>query len=273
MLATLTPNEEAQLQQTIEMFEVITQSQPQDYQSLEILKEAYYKLGRQKDVVNTAKRIAQAYVQQGQLSSAILEYESILQLFPGDPDVQIALADIESRANSLSSPQAPAEAPAARRYEQPAAAIEVDDGRQTMFKIFVEGKLLPSQDFEGLWPAPRLHEKLSQPCEPFIQILAERGQIPLEQSLKLICVRSRLPYLPLERYDIDVETARSVSKDICRRWCVLPFDHLSKCILVATANPFNKQATVEIESSTKYRIQYYVTSPVDLIRALRKLHR
>jgi len=41
MVGTLTASEEAQLQQTIEMFEVITQSQPQDYQSLEILKEAY----------------------------------------------------------------------------------------------------------------------------------------------------------------------------------------------------------------------------------------
>lgn len=78
MVGTLTPGEEAQLQQTIEMFEVITQSQPQDYQSLEILKEAYFKLGRQKDVVQTSKRIAQAYVQLGQLSSAILEYETIL---------------------------------------------------------------------------------------------------------------------------------------------------------------------------------------------------
>ena len=63
-VGTLSSSEEAQLTQTIEMFEVITQSQPQDYQSLEILKEAYLKLGRQKDVVNTSKRIAQAYVEQ-----------------------------------------------------------------------------------------------------------------------------------------------------------------------------------------------------------------
>src|SRR5262245_1808067 len=94
MAASLTPNEEAQLAQTIEMFEVITQSQPLDTQSLEILKEAYLKLSRQKEVVNTSKRIAQAYVQLGQLSSAILEYESILQRFPDDPDVQAALAEI-----------------------------------------------------------------------------------------------------------------------------------------------------------------------------------
>ena len=87
----LNPGEEAQLQQTIEMFEVIVQSQPNDTQSLEILKEAYSKLGREEDVVNTSKRIAQAYLQQGQLSSAILEYETVLQRRPEDADVQAAL--------------------------------------------------------------------------------------------------------------------------------------------------------------------------------------
>src|SRR5213593_8272 len=101
MASTLSPSEDAQLGQTIEMFEVITQSQPLDYQSLEILKEAYFKLGRQKDVVNTSKRIAEAYVQLGQLSSAIMEYETILQRFPDDPDVQKALAEIENKANTL----------------------------------------------------------------------------------------------------------------------------------------------------------------------------
>src|SRR6516225_7320971 len=99
MVSTLSSSEEAQLAQTIEMFEVITQSQPQDYQSLEILKEAYSKLGREKDVIGTAKRIAQAYVQMGQLSSAILEYETILQRYPNDSDVQNALKEIEHKAN------------------------------------------------------------------------------------------------------------------------------------------------------------------------------
>src|SRR5574340_120033 len=109
MASTLSPSEEAQLAQTIEMFEVITQSQPQDYQSLEILKEAYLKLNREKEVVGTSKRIAQAYVQMGQLSSAILEYETILQRYPNDPDVQAALQQIESKANNFSLETMPAE--------------------------------------------------------------------------------------------------------------------------------------------------------------------
>jgi hypothetical protein len=109
MASTLSPSEAAQLAQTIEMFEVITQSQPQDYQSLEILKEAYSKLGRESDVIGTSKRIAQAYVQMGQLSSAILEYETILQRHPNDPDVQAALKQIETKANNFPVEAAPAE--------------------------------------------------------------------------------------------------------------------------------------------------------------------
>ena len=38
--AALNPAEESQLMQTIEFFEVITQTQPDDTNSLEILKEA-----------------------------------------------------------------------------------------------------------------------------------------------------------------------------------------------------------------------------------------
>src|SRR5256885_13851500 len=109
MPSTLNPGEESQLEQTIEMFEVITQSQPHDYQSLEILKEAYSKLGRDKEAVTTSKRIAEAYVQMGQLSSAILEYETILQRFPDDPDVKSALQRIESKANNFPVEEAPIE--------------------------------------------------------------------------------------------------------------------------------------------------------------------
>src|SRR3974390_391520 len=101
--ATLNASEEAQLQQTIEMFEVIVQSQPNDCQSLEILKEAYTKLGREPDVIKTSKRIAEAYTQMGQLSSAILEYETVLQRRPNDADVLAALRQIESKASNATA--------------------------------------------------------------------------------------------------------------------------------------------------------------------------
>jgi hypothetical protein len=291
MAATLTANEEAQLNQTIEMFEVITQSQPHDYQSLEILKEAYSKLNRVDAVVQTSKRIAEAYVQFGQLSSAILEYESILQRLPDDPDSLKALKAIETKANSFAAPSSlePEPVPVgketaltSKKTKSKAAAeakppedggAAVDDGRAQMQKLFLDAKLISIADFDLFWPTPSLKESPKGPSDLFIHTLAEKQVLPLEQSMKLLAEKSRLAYLPLEKYDIDVDLARTFPRDTCLRWSVLPFDRMSKSIMVATVNPYNKQAQRELEASTKCRIVFYLAGPVELTKILKKVYR
>ena len=282
MSATLTASEEAQLSQTIEMFEVITQSQPQDYQSLEILKEAYSKLGREQEVIGTSKRIAQAYVQLGQLSSAILEYEAILQHFPDDPDVQAALKEIETKANNLSiRPSSTDTATLPRTQAGPerhhkggkAAALEIDDGRQAMHKIFVEAKLISPGDFDLCWNTPDLSAPPKTVTEPLIAVLADKGIVTSEKSLKILADKSRLAFLPLDKYDVDLDLARSFPPEICRRWCVLPFDRMSKSILVATANPFNRQAAKELAEATNSRLLWYLAPPSEIVLNVRKAFR
>lgn len=281
MAGTLTANEEAQLLQTIEMFEVITLSQPMDYQSLEILKEAYSKLGRESDVVSTSKRIAEAYVQLGQLSSAILEYESILQRSPDDPDVKAALGELESKANSFAAEEHTEfveKASASAALKRAAAGggttfTEIEDGRQQMQKIFVEAKLIAANDFDLYWPAVNINAKMNGPIEPFIQVLAERQVVPLDKSLKLLCEKARIGYLPIEKYDVDADLVRGFARDTCMRWCILPFDRMSKSTLVATANPFNKHALRDLEKHCKGRVIWYLTPPGDLVRTIKRLFR
>jgi len=283
MASTLSPSEEAQLAQTIEMFEVITQSQPHDYQSLEILKEAYSKLSRQKDVISTSKRIAQAYVQMGQLSSAILEYETILQRFPDDPDVKAALEQIESKANNFPLESMPAETTILAKEPAPTGKIlkpvgkppptEVEDGRKSMQKLFVEGKIITAGDFDLCWSTVDPTLSPGGVIEPFIQVLADKGILPVDKSLKLLCDKSRLAFLPLQSYDIDMDLTRSFPAETCQRWCVLPFDRMSKSILVATANPFNQQAAKDLAGATPNRLLWYLVPPADLVSNLRKAFR
>jgi hypothetical protein len=268
--------------QTIEMFEVITQSQPHDYQSLEILKEAYTKMAREKDVVKTSKRIAEAYVQMGQLSSAILEYETILQRFPEDPDVQSALKQIESKANTIASEPLLVEATpvmaksasnGAKTNKSPKSSADLDDGRKTMHKIFVDGKIISNGDFDLCWASQDLSVAPATISEPFIQLLSDKAILPVEKGLKLLADKSRAAFLPLEKYDIDLDLSRSFPAETCRRWCVLPFDRISKSILVATANPFNQQAAKELAEATTNRLLWYLTPPADLIKNVRKAFR
>jgi hypothetical protein len=285
MASRLNSSEEAQLVQTIEMFEVITQSQPQDYQSLEILKEAYSKLGREQEVVNTSKRIAQAYVQMGQLSSAILEYESILQRFPNDPDVQTALRQIEAKANTFSLGPPPTESPPLAKSPAPATATksakpvgkaqprEIEDGRGAMLKVFVESKLITAGDFDLCWSTPDLSTPPGSVIEPFIQVLSDKAIVPVDKSLRVLSDRSRSAYVPLGSYDVDLDLTRGFPAVTCQRWCVLPFDRMSKSVLVATANPFNQQAARELAEATPYRLLWYLAPPIELVKNLRKAFR
>ena len=285
MATMLSQSEEAQLGQTIEMFEVITQSQPTDYQSLEILKEAYSKLGRETDVINTSKRIAQAYVQMGQFSSAILEYETILQRFPNDPEAQAALKQIESKSSNvaaesplpepaaLATPVARTPANAPKKSAAAPAHSEFEDGRKSMHKIFVEGKIITSADFDLCWHKHDLTVAPNGVIEPFLQLVADKGIQPVEKSLKLLTDKTRIAFFPLEKYDIDLDLARSFPAATCQRWCVLPFDRMSKSVLVATANPFNQQAAKELAEATSNRLLWYLVPPVELVKNLRKAFR
>ncbi|HEY2952282.1 MAG TPA: hypothetical protein VGK40_06860, partial [Verrucomicrobiae bacterium] len=225
----------------------------------------------------------QAYVLMGQLSSAILEYESILQRYPDDPDVLAALGEIESKANSLNSRPALGEVESAAKSPVDTGSTrttvarktpnDLDDGRQMMTKIFVEGKLLNAADFNLYWPAPDFAAPPGKIAEPFIQILADKGVTPAEKCLKLISDKARLGFVPLDKYDIDVELGRTFPAEICQRWCVLPFDRMSKSIFVATANPFNRQAAKELEECTDQRLLWYLSPPPDIVKALKKVYR
>jgi tetratricopeptide (TPR) repeat protein len=279
-----TSAEDPQLLQTIEMFEVITQSQPHDTQSLEILKEAYSKLGRNKEFINASKRIAQAYIAMGQLSSAILEYESILQRFPDDPDVQKALEEIAGKANNISASPPPFETDFITRgahedgakHGAPAGSsvpADYDDGKAQMHKMFVETKEIAQADFDLCWVRPNPNDPPRQVIEPFLQVLADRAILSVEKSLRTLINGTGLCYLPLERYEVDTELARTFPREVCLRWCVLPFDRMGKAVLVATTNPFHKQAALDLEAAAKGRLLWYLTTPPELVKAIKRVFR
>ncbi len=94
----MSEEEAQQLQRTVEMFEAITQAQPDDYQSIEILKEAYNNLGRKEDSLRVSLKLTEAYEKQGQVFKAILECEGILQDYPDEANIRKRLTNLEVQA-------------------------------------------------------------------------------------------------------------------------------------------------------------------------------
>jgi hypothetical protein len=197
--------------------------------------------------------------------------------------VQTALRQIEDKANNAAvqsngvemaaSVSAPQSDTSKLHKKAHAAPAEIDDGRKTMYKIFVESKIIKEGDFDLCWRAADLTATAADVAEPFIHALAQKSILPVEKSLKLLSDRSHTAFLSLEKYDVDIDLTRGFPAEACRRWCVLPFDRMSKSILVATANPFNQQAVKDLAEATTLRLLWYLAPPVDLMVNLRKAFR
>ena len=90
---------------------------------------------------------------------------------------------------------------------------------------------------------------------------------------RLLADKSRLAFLPLERYDMDMDLARKLRAESCQRWCVLPFDRMSKSVLVATAIRSTSRRPRIWPGHAQNRLLWYLAPPDDLVRILGKVFR
>jgi hypothetical protein len=292
-MASISEEEAQQLLRTVEMFEAITESQPEDYQSWEILKEAYAKLGRHDDSLRASKRLAKSHISFGQISQAILEYEGILQEHPDDSEVLAALADLEKRTSQLSASRQSSGAPPLREDSKPTLPAQTlaagaaappssspskqapGDGNRALADVLIAEKLITPQAIEPL--LKRLAASQSNAGESttpvaLLQLLVDEQLAKLEDLLTVLVDRSGLPYLPLSTYDVDRDAACLLPREFCFEKCIIPFDLISRSVLIATTNPFDMATRNQAEVMLAYNVFWYVTSPEEIHGALRRTH-
>lgn len=275
------PEEIQQLRRTVEMFEAITESQPDDYQSLEILKEAYAKLGQHDDLRRISLKLARAYQQVGQLSQAILEYEGLLQRNPHDAEARAALAEIESKTSQLR-----ARSETGGTQEISTSPTTVASGNQLQARDGLAGacalaEILVAEKITTRQALAPLLEKLKSEAagasargEPLtlVQLILDQQLIKFDDLFEVLVAKSGKPYLPLSWYDVDRDAVLLLPREVCFRHCIVPFDLISRSVLVATSNPFDEVARNEVESLLDYNLFWYLTPPAEIIGALRSVY-
>jgi len=289
--AQISEEEAQQLQRTVEMFEAITQAQPDDYQSLEILKEAFSNLGRKEESLRVSLKLADAYEKQGQVFKAILECEGILQESPDLADVRKRLTNLEAQAklavgDTVSASAATAAAGsqmaahAAKPPKEPApqlsTAQQAEEGDQALADVLIAEKLATLQalqpllqQLKGMRAVP--HPERGLPLS-LAQLIVNEQFAKMEDVLTVLLNRSALPYLPLANYDVEREIVSLLPLNLCWQFCVTPFDQISRCVLVATANPFQAAAKRTVETALRSNVFWYVSPPSEIAAALKRAH-
>ena len=312
--------EQEQLLQTIEMFEVITQANPQDCQSMEILKDAYQRVGKPQESLSIARKLADTYVELGQYSAAMLEYEGILQKSPDNPEVIAALSEVEDRleksgqlkpqqtnlstpallkppaginldfraavttdaatlmtTSATQRPEGGGSAPTrlATSMEQVTIAL-AEDGNEPLAKFLVQHRLVGEEVVSSALERVQKKNKSLGPTGLAMSLIDEicrRGQLDLEPLLAGILERSKFAYIPLEYYDVDRSIVRMLPETLTLGRLIVPFDVISRTIMIATANPFDAAGKEAVQQLLDYNVQWHLASPQAIFKVLGEIYR
>jgi hypothetical protein len=316
---TLSTEEQEQILQTIEMFEVITQANPQDCQSLDILKDAYQRVGKQQEALGIARKLADTYVELGQYSAAMLEYEGILQKDTDNPEVIAALGEVEEKLQKsgqlkpqVATPAAPATPPpsgslggginldfrsviseggtlmttpatlradSGMRLATSADQINLsltDDGNAPLAKFLIQHRLVTEEVVSSALERVTKKNKDLAPgvlATSLIDEICRRGAIEMDILLAGILDRSKFAYIPLEYYDVDRSIVKMLPESLTIGRLMVPFDILSRTVMIATANPFDALGKEAAQQLLDYNVQWHLASPQAIFKSLSEVYR
>jgi tetratricopeptide (TPR) repeat protein len=298
---TLSEEEHSQIVQTIEMFEVIIQTQPDDYQSLEILKEAYQKVGRAADSLKTSRRLAEAYFNVGSYTLAMQECEVILLKEPNAPEILAMLGDIETRlqaaghtiatsgskngliattaatngANGLT--QTRAEDGGLMDLQQVRGGQNLQDrGDDHLAKFLVMQQLFSEDEVaKALDTVKKLNKDLTGQAlsASLLDKICRQETEKLDAALSELIDRTKFAFVPIEYYDVDRQIPRMLPDSLTLGRLFLPFDLISRTIMIACCNPFDAAGRDAVQQSLDYTVTWYLARPGAIIKSLQDAYR
>ncbi len=287
------------------MFEAITQTQPEDYQSLEILKEAYTKIGRHDDALKASRKLAEAYFTSGSYTPALHECEMILTRQPNSPEILAMLGEIEQRlqatgqaivekskaeGNGVRGPFTKAEGSLVSPTGE-GALIDVDVARgknlgrianlqergdDHLAKFLIVQQLFSEEQVNSALESTKEANKELQEhalAASMLGALTKEKPQQLEQVLSALIDRTKFAFVPLEYYDTDRQIAPMLPEYLTLGRLFVPFDLVSRTMMVACCNPFDSAGRDAVQQSVDYTVSWYLARPSAIAQTLRSIYR
>ncbi len=279
------------------MFEVITQTQPDDYQSLEILKDAYTKIAKPDEALRISRKLAEAYYNGGSFTLAMQECENILLREPSAPEVLAMLGEIETRLQSAGESIVQSAGPrsglvAALNIDGPSASAGSltelsgnrgsgaahlqDRGDEHLAKFLVMQQLVPEEEVAAGVEAAKFANRAlkgQQLATSLLDNVCRQDPDLLDRALSQLIDRTKFAYVPLEYYDIDRQVARMLPDYLTLGRLFVPFDLISRTIMVACCNPFDAAGRAAVQQSLDYTVAWYLARPSAIVKSLQDIYR
>ena len=102
---------------------------------------------------------------------------------------------------------------------------------------------------------------LDRPADSLLLNVSRESGVELDFLLANLVELTKMDFVPLNYYDIERDIVRMFPEDLTVGRLVLPFDMLSRTLLVAITNPFDASAREYAQQSVEYSIHWYLAPP------------
>lgn len=260
-----------QLSDAIALFEGILLSMPDDRVSLEALALAYEQMG---DVARSRQhmvRLAKVLIKEGDAEAAGLACEQLRGCAGDDP----AAAEMIRQLEAFAAAAAAAPVPAAKQEVPRAPVSDVALRRQILQREMslawdlLEAGDLNQDDYAVV--VKDLSDLTADDRVKTISVLhdvADRNMQAFGRVLGGLSRRSGKPIIPLASFDPQPDAYTCLPLDYMVRQGVLPFEVMSRDLLVAVLNPTDPELKRDVASMSGRACHFYLTTPADFDAAM-----
>jgi hypothetical protein len=151
-----------------------------------------------------------------------------------------------------------------------------DRGDEHLAKFLIVQQLFGEVEVgKALLTVEKLNKDLSGQALA-VSLMEELCRDNIEKQEKVISAlidRTKFAYVPLEYYDLDRQIAPMLPENLTLGRLFVPFDLVSRTMMVACCNPFDAEGREAVEQSVDYTVMWYLARPSALVKCLQSIYR
>jgi hypothetical protein len=106
-----------------------------------------------------------------------------------------------------------------------------------------------------------------------LEELCQANADRVEAVLSALIDRTKFAYVPLEYYDVDRQIAPMLPNHLTLGRLFVPFDLVSRTMMVACCNPFDVAGREAVQQSVDYTVAWYLARPAAISKSLQSIYK
>jgi type IV pilus assembly protein PilB len=104
----------------------------------------------------------------------------------------------------------------------------------------------------------------------FGEILIGLGYVQEHDIVAALVVQCHIPYIAIDRYDIDSNILKLVPAQIARKYRVVPLDRVNDILSVVMADPLDETAKDELQEITHCRLAPFIATESEINKSIHR---